>query len=219
MPSSLLSRLREIKGCSEVNKSGLMRTLVIVFLLRLDGRAAATGEVVSWVGGGGPDGVARSCWDVLGVSVQPSRAAAHLPVSALQGPEDQEGWFTAALSVLRPHWVSLCEFRAVVRDAEPGPPLEVTRCEATRCEATRCGDLSRLHRPPCHTGAGLGASPPAQGPSSPSPSCPARNPEPTFLGSLPVQSRGPGGDHVSSFQIGHGSFLEPQKLLLPGFLT
>ena len=55
MPSSLLSRLREIKGCSEVNKSGLMRTLVIVFLLRLDGRAAATGEVVSWVGGGGPD--------------------------------------------------------------------------------------------------------------------------------------------------------------------
>ena len=82
VPSSLLSNLPEIKGCSEANESGLMRTLVIVFLLRLDGRAAAAGKVVSRGGGAGPDGVACSCWDVPGISVQPSRAAARLPVSA-----------------------------------------------------------------------------------------------------------------------------------------
>lgn len=50
-PSSLLSNLPEIKGCSEASESGLMRTLVTVFLLRLDGRAAAAGKVLSGVAG------------------------------------------------------------------------------------------------------------------------------------------------------------------------
>lgn len=171
-----------------------------MLLLCLHGREAATGEVVSGRGGG-PDGATHFFQNLSWASwFSPAEPLPTSPCRPHEAPRTRRGGSQLPSTLWGPAG-SPC--------VNLGPWSGTPTLVLPAGRDALWGPVQAPLSTPTTPGPARGPPSPGPGPRLTQPSCPARSPEPTFWGSPPARVGGPKGHHVSSFQIGHGSFLEP----------